>query len=48
VLADFVRTLIGCHFVEKGNGKEVWKSAYPFAANHSAPKPEPRDSVPAE
>ena len=48
VLADFVRTLIGCHFVEQGDGKEVWKSAYPFAANYSGPKPAPSDSVPAE
>ncbi len=34
VLADFVRTLIGCHFVVPGDGQEVWKSAYKFARNH--------------
>ena len=33
VLTDFVRTLIGCHYVEPGDGQEVWKSAYPWAKN---------------
>lgn len=33
VLFDFVRTLIGCHYVENGEGQEDWKSAYPFAKN---------------
>ena len=31
VLFDFVRTLIGCHYVEPGEGREVYKSAYGFA-----------------
>lgn len=34
VLWDFVRTLIGCHFVEPGDGREVYKSAYSFARNY--------------
>lgn len=34
VLADFVRTLIGCHYVVPEEGQEVWKSAYPFAGNY--------------
>lgn len=33
VLFDLIRTLIGCHYVEPGEGHEVWKSAYGFAAN---------------
>jgi len=33
VLFDFVRTLIGCHYVERGEGREVYKSAYGFAKN---------------
>lgn len=36
VLTDFVRTLIGCHYVEPDEGKEVWKSAYGWAANHGS------------
>ena len=48
VLADFVRTLIGCHFVEHEDGKEVWKSAYPFAKNYSGPDESGREEVPAE
>ena len=51
VLSDFVRTLIGCHYVEHGEGKEVWKSAYPFASNrgtaHEAVK-QAKPHVPAE
>ncbi len=34
ILFDFVRTLIGCHYVESGDGQEVWKSAYGFAKNN--------------
>lgn len=33
VLAEFVRSLIGCHYVTPGDGKEVWTSAYGWAAN---------------
>lgn len=33
VLADFVRTLVGCHYVAPGEGREVYKSAYRFAPN---------------
>lgn len=39
VLFDFVRTLIGCHHVEPGDGYEIWTSAYPFAKN-AAGKPQ--------
>ncbi|MCA8901163.1 MAG: fatty acid desaturase [Hyphomonas sp.] len=48
VLADFVRTLIGCHFVEPGDGQEVWKSAYPFAENYSGANSNGPETVPAE
>lgn len=34
VLVDFVRTLIGCHYVVPADGQEVWKSAYRFAKNY--------------
>lgn len=33
VLFDFVRTLVGCHFVKSAEGREVYGSAYPFAKN---------------
>ncbi len=33
VLFDFIRTLIGCHYVEHQSGRETWKSAYFFAPN---------------
>ncbi len=39
VLADFVRTLIGCHYVVRGEGREIWKSAYPFARNYGGRQP---------
>ena len=48
VLADFVRTLIGCHFVEHEDGREVWKSAYPFARNYSAHSDAGKTELPAE
>ena len=52
VLGDFMRTLIGCHYVEHGDGQEVWKSAYGWAANHGANGKDPDDdsvtAVPAE
>ena len=50
VLFDFVRTLIGCHYVERGDGVEVYKSAYGFARNrgrNGQPIEEP-GVVPAE
>lgn len=47
VIADFFRTLIGCHYVEPGDGREVWKSAYAFAPNRGAGAQRPA-SVPAE
>ena len=48
VLTDFIRTLIGCHFVEHEDGKEVWKSAYSFAKNYSGPPQAGHTELPAE
>lgn len=47
VLLDFIRTLLGCHYVAPGEGREVWKSAYQFAENYGG---EPASDVrsPAE
>ncbi len=46
VLFDFVRTLVGCHYVENEGNKEVWKSAYRFAKNrgrNGKPAPQPAE-----
>ncbi|MEO0549253.1 MAG: fatty acid desaturase [Pseudomonadota bacterium] len=42
VLFDMVRSLIACHYVVPGEGREVYKSEFPFAANYGAgEKPQP-------